>query len=125
MHVGELRSMEEWRPATVEEVKEIIDEDLRQCDAEQIDAFHRYAVEPYVAPIVRYGKVESVVVIARRGNEVIYWEDFEEGFNVSPIGPDGQILEHWCNQDELRFALDAWIEGRERAGSFGPAKPVD
>jgi hypothetical protein len=115
--------MEEWRPATVEEVKEIVDEDLRQCDAEQTAAFNRYAVEPCVAPIVRYGKVESVVVIARRGDEVIYWEDIEEGFNVSPIGPDGRILEHWCNQDELGLALDSWIEGRERAGNFGPAKP--
>lgn len=69
--------------------------------------------------------MESVVVIARRGNEAIYWADVEEGFNVSPIGPDGRILEHWCNQDELRFALDAWIEGRERAGNFSPAKPID
>lgn len=117
--------MEEWRPATVEEVKNIVEEVLKECDAEQVAASNRYAVEPYVAPIIRYGKVESVVVIARRRDEAIYWEDVEEGFNVSPIGPDGRILEHWCNQDELRFALDAWIEGRERARNFGPAKPID
>jgi hypothetical protein len=117
--------MEEWQPATVEEVKKIVHEDLRECDAKQVAAFNRYAVEPYVAPIVRHGKVESVVVIARRENEVIYWEDVEDGFNVSPVGPDGRILEHWCNQDELRFALNAWIKGRGRAENFGPAKPVD
>jgi hypothetical protein len=23
------------------------------------------------------------------------------------------------------FALDAWIEGRERAGNFGTAEPID
>jgi hypothetical protein len=67
--------MKEWRPATVEEVKTIVEEDLRQCDAEQVAALNRYAVEPYVAPIIRYGKVESAVVIARRGDEVIYWEE--------------------------------------------------
>ena len=125
MYAGELRPMEEWRPATVEEVKNIVEQDLKECDVEQVAAFKRYAVEPYVAPIIRYGKVESVVVIARRRDEAIYWEDVEEGFNISPIGPDGRILEHWCNQDELRFALDAWIVGRERAGNFGPAKPID
>ena len=61
MEARELRPMEEWRPATVEEVKRISEEDLRKCDAEQIAMFNRYGVEPYVAPIVRYGEVESVV----------------------------------------------------------------
>ncbi len=117
--------MEEWQPATIEEVKRIVEKDLRECDAEQIATFKRYAVEPYVAPIVRYGKMESVVVIARRGDEVIYWEDVEDGFNVSPSDRDGRILEHWCNQDELAFALNAWVEGRGRAGNFGPAIPID
>jgi hypothetical protein len=50
--------------------------------------------------------MESVVVIARNGDQVIYYEDVEDGFNVSPISPDGRVLEHWCNQDELGFALN-------------------
>ncbi|MBZ5548095.1 MAG: hypothetical protein LAO22_09090 [Acidobacteriia bacterium] len=104
----------EWQPATVEAVRKIVREHLAECDAEQAAVFKRYAVEPYVAPIFRYGEMESVVVVARRGDEVIYWEDVEEGFNLSPTAPDGRILEHWCNQDELRFALNAWIEGRAR-----------
>ena len=113
--------MAKWRPATVDEVKSIVEKDLTACDAEQLVAFSSFAVPPHVAPIIRYGKIESVVVIARRGNEVIYWEDVEEGFQVSPINPDGRILEHWCNQDDLGLALNTWIEGRGRAGNFGPA----
>ncbi|HLJ27665.1 MAG TPA: hypothetical protein VKY85_13225 [Candidatus Angelobacter sp.] len=118
-------SMDEWKPATIEEVKRIVTTDLRACDPEQISAFNKYAVEPYVAPIIRYQNNETVVVVARKGDEAIYWEDVEEGFSVSPVGADGQILEHWCNQDELRFALNAWIEGRGMPGRFGPAKPID
>jgi hypothetical protein len=117
--------MEEWQPATVQEVKQIVEVDLRECDAEQIATFKRYAVEPHVAPIVRYGKMESVVVIARRGDEVIYWEDVENGFNIGSVDRDGRIREHRCNQDELGFALNAWIEGRGSAGSFGPATAID
>ncbi len=117
--------MEEWQPATVEKVKQIVEEDLRTCDAEQLTTFERYAIEPYVAPIVRYGKIESVVVVARNGNEVIYWEDVEAGFNASPIDSNGRILEHWCNQDELPFALNAWVKGRGRSGRFGPATVID
>jgi hypothetical protein len=101
----------EWEPATVEAVEEILEADLAECDDEQVATFRRYAVAPYRAPILRYGKMESVVVVARKGDEVIYWEDVEQGFNISPVASDGRILEHWCNQDELRYALNAWIEG--------------
>jgi hypothetical protein len=114
----------EWLPASIEDVKAIVAEDLRGCDPEQIATWNRYTVEPFLAPIVRYGEMESLVVVARRGNDVIYWEDIEDGFNVSPIAGDGRILEHWCNHDELKHALNAWIEGRRVPGKFGPATPL-
>ena len=115
----------DWKPATVAEVKQILEVDLAACDPEQLAVFERYAVEPYPAPILRYGQTESVIVVARRnGEEVIYWEDVEEGFNVSPIDRSGTILEHWCNQDQLPFALNAWVEGRSLSGRFGPARPI-
>jgi hypothetical protein len=114
-----------WHPATVEEVKEIVRRDLAECDEEQLSVFERYRVEPYVAPIRRYGKTESIVVVARRGDEVIYWEDVEEGFNLSPVAHDGRILEHRCNQDELRLALNAWIEGRGRTVKLGLATSIE
>lgn len=57
----------------------------------------------------------SIVVAARNGSDVIYWEGVEDGFNVSPISADGQVLEHRCNQDGLGFALNGWIEGRSEA----------
>jgi len=87
--------------------------------------FNRYAVEPYAAPLTRYGKDDTVVVVARNGNEAIYYEDVEEGFNVSPLGPHGEILEHRCNQDELKFALNYWIEGRKPSAEFGPVRPIE
>jgi hypothetical protein len=114
----------EWKPATVEAVKKIIEGDLPACDDEQIATFKKYAVEPYLAPISRCGKMETVVVVARRRDEVIYWEDVEEGFNLSPVTSDGRILEHWCNQDELRLALNAWIEGRAKTGGMKVNVPV-
>ena len=58
-------------------------------------------------------------MVARKGNEVIYCEDIEGGFNVSPVGPGGEIPEHRCNRDELRFALNAWIEGRGASRQIG------
>jgi hypothetical protein len=110
--------------ATLEVVNKLVADDLSRCDAQQIATFQQYAVQPYLASIVRHGNIESVVVVARRGNEVIYWEDVEEGFNASPIDAAGRILEHWCSQDELGLALNGWIEGRRRPPGLGPAVPI-
>lgn len=117
--------MDDWQPATIKEVKEIVVRDLKDCDAEQLAAFDKYRVEPFSAPLVRFGQIERVVVVARNGDQVIYYEDVEDGFQVSPISPDGRVLEHWCNQDELPFALNAWIDGRGIPGRFGPAVPLN
>ena len=103
-----------WKPATVEAVNEKVQKDLAACDAEQKAIFHRYFVEPHTTPILRYGRIETVIVVARRGSEVVYWEDVEEGFNTSPVNDEGTIVEHWCNQDTLGMALNRWIEGRPR-----------
>jgi hypothetical protein len=114
--------MDDWQPTTIAEVNEIVAMDLKACDADQLAAFDKYRVEPFSAPIVRYGQPESVIVVARNGDQVIYWEDVEDGFNVSPISPDGRVLEHWCNDDQLRFALNAWIEGRGLHSRLAPAR---
>jgi hypothetical protein len=74
---------------------------LDACDETQRAVFRRNPIKPYYASIQRYGKTEKVVVVARNSAEVIYYEDVEEGFNVSPVDPDGAVLRHWCNQDTL------------------------
>jgi hypothetical protein len=102
----------EWKPASVEDVRKIVQDGLANCDQKQVAAFEAYRVERRLAPIIRCGKTENVVVIAQKGNQVIYWEDIEEGFGVSPISTDGQILQHDCNQNDLGLALNAWITGR-------------
>jgi hypothetical protein len=112
----------DWKPATIEEVSQIVQRDLPQCDSEQREALRPYAVAPYAAPIIRYGQPETVVVVARKDSETIYWEDVEGGFNSSPIGSDGTILEHWCNQDQLGQALDFWMPGRHPRDKIGPAQ---
>jgi hypothetical protein len=99
----------QWQPATVETVTQIVKEDLTKCNEQQTVLFRQYAVEPYQASILRFGKIEKAIVVARRGDEVIYWEDVEEGFCISPLGSDGQILESCSNQDDLVTAINYWL----------------
>jgi len=115
----------EWKPATLDEVKEILRSDLEECNPQQIAIFEKCFVEPHFAPIERYGEVENVVVVAQKSGDVIYWEDVECGFNISSIGPDGRILEHWCNQDPLTVALYRLDQPPENRGyNWGPAQPL-
>ncbi len=101
----------DWKPATIEDVERIVQTDLAKCNEQQTAAFETYRVEPCLARILRAGKVESVVVVAHKGNQVIYWEDVEEGFGVSAISAEGQIiLEQDCSQNDLGLALNFWIE---------------
>jgi len=115
----------EWSPTTQDELESLIHDELGACTEKQREIFNRYKVPLRKAPIVRYGKQEYVFVVAQRGDEVMYYEDVEEGFNFSPLAEDGSIKEHWCNQDELEHALNRWIlPENELPPKLGPAEPI-
>jgi hypothetical protein len=45
--------MDDWQPATVDEVNEIVATDLKACDSEQLAAFKKFRIKPFTAPIMR------------------------------------------------------------------------
>lgn len=100
--------METWKPITKEQLESLIASQLLECTPELQELFERYRVPPFSAPLRRNGLIEDVYVVARRGDEVLYYEDVEEGFNISPAPSDGKPLTHWCNQDDLQIALLLW-----------------
>ncbi len=60
------------------------------------------------------GEGEGFWVVAIFGTEVIYYNDIEEGFNISEYENYGHIKEYWCNQSELDWVI---IELYERIKS--------
>ncbi|ASZ14769.1 hypothetical protein CK934_02150 [Chitinophaga sp. MD30] len=46
-------------------------------------------------------------VVALIGNRVIWYNDIEEGFNISTYKKYGTIAEYWCNQDKLYIAINS------------------
>lgn len=111
LNVGPLSALDTWRPITADEMQSLIDEPLKDCTPEQREIFDRYRVALRPTPLERYGQLETVFVVAQRGNEVMYYEDVEDGFNFSPLTADGRVAQHWCNQDELKYALIRWQDG--------------
>ena len=97
--------MESWSPATEEDVSSMLEQGLRDCSEELLAFFSRVRVPLRAVPIARFGKIESVYVVAERDGVVIYYEDVEEGFNLSRLSEDGTIATPGWEQWDLCRAL--------------------
>lgn len=97
--------MRTWQPISTEELDELIAAQLTDCSPEQREFFDRCRVVPHLAKLDRLGEIETVIVVAKAGDLVLYYEDVEEGFNISSLGPDGPIASPGHEQWELRHAL--------------------
>lgn len=67
-------------------------------------------------------------VVGLIGCQVIWYNDIEHGFNVSPYTKFGTISQYRCNQDELHhviWRLRQQVESVARLGWFGPPVPTD
>jgi hypothetical protein len=98
-----------WKPLAADELEQIVERELPACEPAQQEAFRQLRIAPRATPIVRGGSVEYVFAVAARGNEVLYYEDVEEGFNVSPLDAGGAIANPGFEQWELRHALHHWL----------------
>ena len=115
--------MDTWQPISQAELEALIEKELLDCTDEIKAVFYQYAIPLTRYPIMRYGKLEFVFCAAIRDKEVMYYEDVEEGWNFSLLPQEGEALQHWCNQDELKFALLNWCESGKASKQFplGPA----
>ena len=68
---------------------------------------------PIIAhPIERLGQIESVFVVARIGESLLFWEDVEEGFELAVADSDGVIRKYGASQFELSHIMLQIQDGR-------------
>jgi hypothetical protein len=94
-----------WQPISRAELEELLIEELQRCTQSQKDAFAGFRVQFYQVPIHRFGKLESVWLVAELPSGLLYYEDVEEGFEIGVLGNDGALHDQGCNQYELSHAL--------------------
>ena len=94
-----------WVPCSREQVETIIAEQEADLSPERRALFEGIRVPLRPAGILRSGEMESIFVVAQLGNRVIYYEDIEDGFNISELAPDGTIANPGFEQWELGHAL--------------------
>jgi hypothetical protein len=57
------------------------------------------------------------------GNQVIWFNDIEDGFNISKYKSHGDIEEYWCNQDELEWAIQSILNAMQHGYSVIRCSP--
>ena len=115
----------DWEPITKASLDELIAEELADATAEDRELFARTAMTPSKWQLSPWGDLGGGFwVVAVMDDRVLWYNDIEDGFNVSRFVAFGTIpsTEYWCNQDELRWALPA-LGGKPQA-KFGPPEPL-
>jgi hypothetical protein len=112
-----------WKPVSLTELNEIVERELMECSDEQRAYFKTVAFEPTKWRQSPYGTESGGFwAIAADENRVVWYNDYEEGFNVSAFTTLGTIPddEYWCNQDSLQIALAELMTGINSVGKWGP-----
>ena len=97
------------RPITVEELTEVVAEQLATCAPSDRAAFLARRVPLRAVSIQRGAAVEPVFVVAEHAGHVLYYEDVEEGFNISTLDGRGFIAQPGFEQLELKHAMRRWV----------------
>ena len=66
-------------------------------------------------------------VVAVADRECIWYNDIEDGFNVSRFDVSGLIADYWCNQSELQHTMHALVRHVETGRPpvrLGPTEPL-
>ena len=115
-----------WSPLSRDEMDSTIARQLAECSEEQRAYFEGVAFEPTKWRQSPYGdEGGGFWAVAVDDNRVLWYNDIEDGFNVSTFTYRGTIPanEYWCNQDALKVALPALMGGH--TWKAGPPRPLD
>ena len=98
---------DEWMPITLSELQELIDSGVSKMTSEQINMWNEISVVPEKWQEVSYGQEGGGFwVVAICEDEVIWYNDIEEGFNISKFAVIGKIDDYGAEQDELQWTMN-------------------
>jgi len=122
--------MMEWKPITELELLDVIQSTETELNGEYWNFWQLVKTNPKKWDEETYGKAGGGFwVVAICGQKVIWYNDIEEGFNISDYKEFGRFEGFYCNQDELNIAVMRLYElvrfGGEIIGQAGPPLPVD
>lgn len=100
----------DWQPITELEVWDKILQGESRMNPDQSRLWSAIKILPQKWQQTSYGtEGNGFWVVAILGELVLWFNDIEDGFNVSRYKNYGEIEEYWCNQDELEWAVQSLL----------------
>jgi len=101
----------DWLPATEQFIHEQVKIETKNMSAAQLRIWECVAVAPEKWVIKRDDDLAgNYWVVAIFGRSVVWYNDIEEGFDVSLYSIFGEIDEYFASQFELRHIMEQIIE---------------
>lgn len=95
-----------WTPILLSELEECILRGESKLKIELLNFWNLIKITPQKWREDEYGiEGGGFWVVAIFGTEVIYYNDIEEGFNISEYEVHGEIKDYLCNQSELDWVI--------------------
>jgi hypothetical protein len=117
-----------WSPISLIDLNKVIDVSVTELDAAGRRMWDLIRIEPAKWRLSPWGdEGGGFWVVANFGHQVLWFNDIEDGFNVSRYTQNGIIDEYFCNQDELKHSISAireFIESGHAPAKLGPPQPV-
>jgi len=114
-----------WQPIALKDLQELIKRELAECDPAQRTFFLQVQMPPSKWSQAPWGSEGGGFwVIATHQERALWYNDIEDGFNVSRFTSAGVIPadEYWCNQDSLGQALRN-LSGEPMVRRGAPSRP--
>jgi hypothetical protein len=107
----------ELPPLSKKEILDEINSSFKRMSLEQKRLWEIIKITPEKWQAKNFGEeVGGFWVVAIFGKQVIWYNEIEEGFNVSKYHNYGKLSEVWANQDELEWVIQNLLN--ELNGSY-------
>lgn len=95
-----------WKPIELLDLFDRINRGDAAMDHSARRLWHAIRVEPQKWQLHPWGDPGGGFwVVGLIGCRAVWFNDIEDGFNISRYGKIGILAEYWCNQDELNHAV--------------------
>jgi hypothetical protein len=116
----------EWTPLGEAELMRLIADAVAIMEPRACSLWNLIRVRPVKWQLHPWGDTGGGFwVVGIIGQQVIWYNDIEDGFNISRYDAPGEIAEYWCNQDELNYTIHALLHQIETGGAQGKLAPPE
>lgn len=113
-----------WKPISLADLQALMAREMDGCAPERRAYWERVAFPPEKWSLPPWGDLGGGFwAVAVDGDRVLWYNDIEDGFNISRFERRGEIPrdEYWCNQSTLCQAVGSLATGS--GPRWGPPQP--